>query len=104
MVTSVHSSGTGVIRAHAASGIAEANILNTFSGLIQTAGQFTLADWTAVTGTVTLANKATYFLDPTNPGKLTTTAPSTPGQVVQIIGYAIDTTTLDLVFSPPILL
>lgn len=104
------SSGVGVVRASAADGtkpcvgLAQASTANGFAATVQTNGTFTLADWTAVTGAASLAAKATYFLDPTNPGRLTNVAPTTPGQVVQIVGVAVSPSTLDLNPEPPVLL
>ena len=63
------------------------------------------AQWDAITGqTGGLTFNSTYFLDPTTAGKLTTTPPSTAGQVNVLIGTAISATALDLEIQPPILL
>ncbi|MDR3639072.1 MAG: hypothetical protein P4L84_35030 [Isosphaeraceae bacterium] len=70
---------------------------------IVTFGNFKLADWTAVTGTTTLAARATYYLSET-PGQLTTTPPSAAGDTLQIMGVAVDPYTLDLDPSVPILM
>lgn len=66
----------------------------------------TTAQWdAAVTGqTGGLTFNSTYFLDPTNIGKLTTTPPSTAGQCNVIIGTAISPTELELQIAQPILL
>lgn len=110
MVCAIHSSGTGVVKASAADnskaaiGLIQETTANTFAGNVQTEGLFIQADWTDVIGAVTLAAKATYFLDPTTPGMLTVTPPTTPGQIVQIIGTAVSTDTLDLTMETPILL
>lgn len=110
MACAVHSSGTGIIKASSADntkiaiGLIRADTANTFSGLVQKSGLFTLSDWTSVIGASTLAAKTTYFLDPSTPGKLTATVPTTTGQTVQIVGTAVSTTTLDLDVGVPILL
>lgn len=110
MVVTTHSSGTGFVLADATdigksvTGIARESIANTVSGEIQSEGLITLADWTAATGSSTLAAKANYFSDPANPGKLTTTAPTTTGHVSQLVGVAVSDDTMDLILSPPILL
>lgn len=110
MVVTTHSSGTGFVLADATgigtsvTGIARESIANTVSGEIQSEGLITLADWTAATGSSTLAAKANYFSDPANPGKLTTTPPTTVGYVVQLVGVAVSSDTMDLILSSPILL
>ncbi len=58
-------------------------------------------------GTNTAATGQTagvVFLDPANPGKGTTTAPSTAGQVWQKIGFATGATTVNFQYNEPILL
>lgn len=110
MVVATHSSGSGFTLADAsgtakpATGITRESIANTVSGKVQTEGLITLADWTASTGSSTLAAKANYFSDPANPGKMTTTAPSTTGHVTQLVGVAVSTDTMDLKLESPILL
>ena len=37
---------------------------------------------------------AAYYLSPTVPGGITSTPPSSPGQIVQKVGFAKDATTL----------
>lgn len=110
MACAVHSSGVGVVMACAADasanavGLMQVDTANTFAGDVQTEGLFTLADWTDVIGATTLAAKTTYFLDPSTPGMLTATPPTTAGQVIQIVGTAVSDDTLDLTFETPILL
>lgn len=67
-------------------------------------GQIEKTDWSTIIGSVNLATGATYFLDPSTAGRLTTTAPSTAGQYVVRVGRAISTTILDLEIELPILL
>jgi hypothetical protein len=61
------------------------------------------SDWTPITGTATLTAGATYFLD-TSAGMLTTTPPSTVGQVVVKVGIAVSNTILEIEISQGILL
>lgn len=63
------------------------------------------AQWDAVAGTSGgLAVGAFYFLDATNPGKLTATPPTTAGQVNVCIGSAMSSTELEVDIELPILL
>jgi hypothetical protein len=65
----------------------------------------TTAQWDAVAGTSGgLTFGTVYYLDPTSPGKLTSTAPTTVGQLVVQVGIAVSTTDMDLILSQPILL
>jgi len=60
--------------------------------LVATTGQ-----WDAVTGqSGGLTPGARYYLDPSTPGKLSTTAPTTTGQVVVGCGLAISTTEMEV--------
>lgn len=69
-----------------------------------TEGRVARTDWTEVAGTTLLSAGATYFLDPSIAGHITTTAPTTVGQSVVRVGRAINTTTLDIEIELPILL
>lgn len=63
----------------------------------------TTTQWDAVTGqTGGLTPGANYFLDPANPGKLTTTAPTTVGEFVVRIGYALSATEFEIEIGQPI--
>ncbi len=110
MAVATHSSGTGVVLACAvdntlpAVGLSQADTAPTFSTPVQVNGLMTLADWTAVTGTVTLSALAIYFLSPSTPGKLTTVRPVASGQVIQVVGKAVSSDTLELLFDEPYLL
>ena len=65
----------------------------------------TTTQWDAVAGTTGgLVFNTTYYVDPTNPGKLTATAPTTTGQVVQQVGKALSTTEFEINIGPTILL
>lgn len=65
-------------------GFATATIANSAVGAYQTSG--TLAGLTGLTA------GATYYLDPSTPGAMTTTAPSVAGQFVVELGVAISST------------
>jgi len=65
----------------------------------------TTGQWDAVTGSAGgLIFDTTYYLDPTTPGRITATAPSTVGQTVVEVGVALSTTELQVNIQPPILL
>lgn len=95
----LHSSGAGFVLANAtdntklAIGLAAVEVGNQLAGYVQVGGSFTLPDWTQVTGTVTLAPRATYWLD-VNDGRLTNTPPETRGNVLQIVGISVAPDTL----------
>lgn len=103
-----HSSGSGFVLASAASpatrciGILSGSCAVNANGLVKDGDEISLADWTAITGTTTLASKADYFLSLT-PGRLVTTPPTSGGQIVQIVGFALNPTTLRLNVQSPIL-
>jgi len=65
-------------------------------------GSATLVDWTDATGVANLVPRSNYFLSATQPGKLTTSPPSSG--VVLLVGTALDATTLSLVPSAPLTL
>jgi len=72
---------------------------------IQTLGNVTLTTghWDAVTGqTGGLTAGSAYYVDPANPGKLTTTGPTTSGQFWAQAGLAVSTTTIRLAIQGPI--
>jgi len=65
----------------------------------------TTAQWDAVAGTTGgLAFGTYYFLDATNPGKLTATPPTTPGLVNVCVGSALSSTEMEVDVELPILL
>lgn len=85
----------------------DASIATGANGSVAQGGILTgsTAQWDAVAGTSGgLAVGAFYFLDATNPGKLTATAPSTAGQVNVCIGSALSSTELEVDIELPILL
>jgi hypothetical protein len=82
--------------------IAAAGVGNIITGGVLVA---TTAQWDAVAGTTGgLAFGTYYFVDPANPGKITSTVPTTAGQCVTLVGIALSTTELELSIEPPILL
>lgn len=104
-----HSSGSGIVAASAANsslpsvGIAAESIATGVTGAMVEGGILTLADWSAIVGTTTLAAKTTYFLS-TTPGLLTPTPPTTSGQLLQRVGVSIAPDTLEIAIDDPILL
>lgn len=76
-------------------------------GFIITSGVLvaTTGQWDAVTGgSGGLTFGTYYFVDPANPGKLTSTVPTTVGQCVTLAGVALSTTELELLLREPVLL
>lgn len=83
------------------------SIANAASGPVQTDGPMTATtgEWDAITGGAGgLTAGTVYYLDPATAGKLTSTAPTTVGQLVVEVGVAISTTILDIKIKAPILL
>lgn len=101
----IHSSGTGIVLASAADnsancvGIAYEDIPAASTGLVQTDGPFTLADWSDVIGSASLAAGGTYRLAVTA-GQLTASGAFTSGQVVQLVGRAVAPQILNITFGP----
>lgn len=73
------------------------------SGGVVCHGRLTLTDWIAVTGSSSLTPGARYFLA-VAAGQLTSTAPTTIGQIVMQVGIAVNATTLDVHVHQGILL
>ena len=105
----LNNTGTGIIRANAAIvgrkaiGLALSDTSVGFTVPFVDFGGFQLSDWTAITGTVTLTVPAIYYLDIAS-GKLTTVAPTMPGQIVQQIGYSEKSNSLIVNIEKTILL
>ncbi len=104
-----HPSGTGFILADSSSvgkagvGIATLGVAVGLSETVQTGGAFTLADWTQITGFVSLSPLANYFL--TNISGQISTSPMNGSPVdLQFIGLAISPTTLLIRPDNPIIL
>lgn len=111
-VVAVHSSGAGVTEADATDdtlptvGLAVAPVAASVAGEYRTDGPLSLADWSGCleSGAAYLSPKSLYFLSATTPGTLTPTAPTTVGRVVQSVGYALTSDTLQIEIEIPILL
>lgn len=85
----------------------DTSISSSATGSIATDGPVvaTTTEWDAVTGqTGGLTPGSMYFLDPATAGKLTTTPPTTVGQLVVKVGDAVSTTEFEINISDPILL
>jgi hypothetical protein len=61
-------------------------------------------DWTAIVGSTNLSAGAIYYLSPNNAGHLTTTAPTSIGQVVAEVGRAMSNQVLNVEIQPSIVL
>ena len=88
-------------------GMATTAITSGVAGTIQTDGVLTLTtgQWDALAGTSGgLAFGTTYFLSTGTAGLITSTAPSTVGQYIVIVGVALSTTDLKLRLGEPLLL
>ena len=64
--------------------------------------QVTRSDWSAIVGAAALAVGAVYYLAPSAPGTLTTTAPDQVGQYLVRVGVAVSETTLQAAIEPPV--
>lgn len=87
--------------------VSDTTILTTAAGDIQTAGTLTATtgQWDAVTGqSGGLTSGAVYFLSAATAGLLTTTAPTTVGQLVTRVGIAHSTTKMEIRVTSAILL
>jgi hypothetical protein len=86
--------------------VLDATIASSANGNIVTEGLVTLTttQWDAVGGSSGLSFGSTYYIDPSTPGNITTTAPTTVGQVVVPIGVAISAVTLKVEVGEAILL
>jgi len=100
-----HLTKVGVVLAGATKciGIAAETFANGVAGLVQTEGVMDCSDWTAATGGATLTPGSDYYLS-TSSGLLTMIAPTSVGDRVQYVGYALTTTKLDIQIREPILL
>ncbi|MFZ5832702.1 MAG: hypothetical protein ACOY3P_21655 [Planctomycetota bacterium] len=74
------------------------------TGVVQTDGVLTATtlQWDAVTGgSGGLVPGTVYYLDAFNPGRLTSTAPTTAGQFVVRVGLALSPSDMDIsIYSP----
>ena len=108
-IVASHSSGVGVVKANAtdntknAVGFILADVAPTFAATVETEGLLILTDWTDACGTATLQAKGRYFLDSVA-GKMTLSPPESAGMVVQLLGVAVDTVTLDIRLEDAVIL
>lgn len=65
-----------------------------FGAAVQLSGPFCLFDWTAITGTVSLLPRTTYYLDSVS-GKMTSILPVGPA-IMQRMGYSLSPNVLNL--------
>jgi hypothetical protein len=86
------------------SGISQNSVGATYSCHYISEGEISQDDWTNIAGTISLTAGATYFLDPSLPGRITSTPPSMVGHYVVRVGRAVNATTLDIEIELPILL
>lgn len=97
----------GALSTSSVIGLTTASIASSAAGAVALFGLVTLTtgQWDAVvTGeSGGLTPGANYFLSPTS-GKLTTTPPITPGQVLILVGRAISSTTMNVDIGEQILL
>lgn len=87
--------------------VRDSSIASSAVGLIQTDGVLTAttAEWDAVTGeTGGLTAGSVYYLSASTAGRLTTTAPTSSGQLVVRVGVALSNTELEISIDQPILL
>lgn len=102
-------SGGGVVRAKAsdatrpAIGVLAAAAVVGAACLVQLGGALQTPDWTAAFGAASLVPGQRYFVSATTAGKASTTVPTTGGTVIQGIGVALTTDTLDVSITPPYL-
>lgn len=67
-----------------------------FTASVRAIGRLQLADWTAITGSVTLSRGVDYYVSAAVAGMLTTIAPQTGGEFVVRVGRAVTTDTLEI--------
>jgi hypothetical protein len=103
--------GTGQIILAKADAAATANVLGfirdnsidpNVSGQVQIEGQLVMSDWTAIADVTNLTVGTEYYLSPTDAGKITSTAPTTPTQYVSFVGFAVAPDTLFIKWDRPI--
>lgn len=78
------------------------SIASGVSGQVQLEGQLYLPDWTPIIGTANLSVNSEYYLSATGAGTLTTNPPTTPGQYIEFVGFAVDPNTLMIQWERPI--
>lgn len=88
-------------------GLCQSALTSGIAGNVQLNGVLTLttSQWDAITGqSGGLTSNATYYLDPTTAGLMTSTCPTAAGQYIVITGRALSTTDFQIKISEPILL
>lgn len=105
----IHPSGSGVILASAVDDtknsvgcMSDDTAVGATQNVI-TDEVFTMSDWANVIGSAQLRGGQIYFLSSV-PGQITTSAPSTNGQVVQQIGRAVSASALEIECREAVLL
>lgn len=114
MLVCADTASSGIIQALATSasrqkviGLAKTAIEVDGFGLIQIADvlKLTTAEWDAVTGdSGGLTAGARYFLSAATTGKMSVTPPSTDGQYIVRVGWALSTTEFQIDIEPSVLL
>jgi hypothetical protein len=102
-----HSSGSGVERWNGTRpliGLVAVDLAPMMAGAVVLSGALTFPDWGLATGSAALVPGSRYFADDAVPGLLTPVAPTQSGRVLQLVGIAISTVTLELRFTDQILL
>lgn len=114
--TPVYSSASGAFKRAQSNAIStsrviglvyDSSIASAASGQVVVSGVCvgTTVQWDAVTGqTGGLTFGAAYYVDPVTVGKLTSTAPTTPGQIVAPVGVALSLTDMEVLISASVLL
>jgi hypothetical protein len=87
-------SATGPTKSRAVGLVTQAASANDAT-VVQTDGCVTLSDWTSVIGTASLTPGSVYFLHTTD-GQMSTTPPTSDGDVVVTMGVAVTTTKFDI--------
>lgn len=108
-IVAVIANGTGVILANASNnnknaiGIATTGVSVGNPEVVQTNSSISLSDWTLITGSASLSPNTIYYLS-TVSGMLSTTPPVSIGNIVQQVGRAINTMTLEIIITQSIVL
>jgi hypothetical protein len=87
-------SATGLVKSRVVGLITQAASASDAT-IVQTDGSVALADWTSVIGTASLTPGSVYFLA-TADGQMSTTPPTSDGDVVVTMGVAVTTTKFDI--------
>jgi hypothetical protein len=87
-------SATGPTKSRTVGLITQAATVNEAT-IVQTDGSVTVADWTSVIGATALTPGSVYFLHTTD-GQMSTTPPTSDGDVVVTMGIAVTTTKFDI--------